>query len=94
VATDDFIGGDGAKYRKPGPFERVGDRLTHAEAASIDGVRAAFEGLDDYLRRVLPEGREKALALTDLERSGMMATKSISHVPRAVVDYAAKDAAS
>jgi hypothetical protein len=70
--------------RKPGPFERVGDRLTPAEAASIDGVRAAFEGLNDYLERVLPAGREKACALTNLEQAGMWATKAVSHVPRPV----------
>jgi hypothetical protein len=82
--------GSDSGLRKPGPFERVGDRLTHSEAASIDGVRAAFEGLNDYLERVLPPGREKALTLTYLELSGMLATKAISHVPRAVVDDAAK----
>lgn len=88
----DFIGGDGAEYRKPGPFERVGDRLTPKEAATIDGVRAAFEGLNDYLERVLPPGREKAMALTYLELSGMLGTKAISHVPRAVVDGLTKGA--
>jgi hypothetical protein len=74
-----------AGLRKPGPFEYVGDRLTADEVDAIEETRTDFERLHAALLRRLPEGRERALALTNLELAGMLSVKAITHVPRAEV---------
>ena len=45
----------------------------------INEVRDNFEKINYLLTELLPESREKSLALTNLEQSSMWAIKSITH---------------
>ena len=53
-----------------------------AQQYNMARVRDEFAELAQNLNRVLPEGRAKSMALTELETAAMWAQKSIAEAPR------------
>jgi hypothetical protein len=45
--------------------------------ADIQKLREAFSALDEVIRHVCPDSRERNVALTELETSAMWAVKSV-----------------
>jgi hypothetical protein len=53
-------------------------QLTVDDIERLGGMKAYAHELHEIMSRVVPEGRERALALTNLEQSVMWATKGIT----------------
>lgn len=52
-------------------------RPTPEGIAKIEALRAAFSSLYEKIEELVPNSRERALALTELETSSMWAVRSI-----------------
>lgn len=56
--------------------------------ADIQKLREAFSQLDDVLRFVCPDSRERSVALTELETAAIWAVKSVVYNdPQSEVSY-------
>lgn len=66
------------EYKSADPFRKQHRQLNDDDHRQMDEVKAAAETLLDRIERMVPEGREKDIALTKLLESIMWATKGIT----------------
>lgn len=69
-----------AKPWEPSWREKFQSKAVSEEAyKTLDTVRISFGNIAEHLQGLLPDGRYKALVLTQLESAAMFATKCFSH---------------
>lgn len=60
----------------PGPLDHATPAGNQADRYAL--LKNGFESVADFIDQTVPPGREKALALTNLEQAAMWANKGVS----------------
>lgn len=73
------LSGYGAMPRSVTPSRFMPRAVDERQASTISGLRIAYEALEAAIVQRVPAGRERSIALTELESSCMWAVKGITH---------------
>ncbi len=61
---------------KPGPFDQ--HKLSPEGVTRVNAVRHGFKALLKVVEEHVPEGRERALVVTNLQQASMWATRAVA----------------
>jgi hypothetical protein len=77
INTETNIGGQ--NFKSPAGKLFFAQNIDQKFTGDVESIRMEFAKLYEHVWNVMPEGRYRALVLTNLETAGLFATKAFSH---------------